>query len=1296
MDRSDLLHGQDTTTSVGRYCDQGARTDLICSWTRHHHHLSWPNFVKAMDRNASGFAYLKQKNSNISEAKIKEGIFVGPQIRELQQDGNFQNSLNEIEAAAWNSFRNVCKNFLGSVKVENYRDIVNDLLLSYKALGCNMSLKIHFLHSHLDFFPDNLGAVSDEHGERFHQDISSMEKRYQDYLEVRLLRNLTHLLKPDDNRIVMKLFVFDFKLQYRPGKCLILADTLSRDTHPIDELPTPFLEDRRMVKLISANISDEKLITLQKDTREDTTLLKIIHYVIEGWPISKKDVDEDVKPYYDFRHRIYLWNELLCVGSAIVVPGTQINYMLELLHKSHQGISAIQGLARESLFWPGMSMDIAERVKSCDICQKYQKSKTRETLRSFPIPDYPWQTVSMDIFYIERKPHLLIVDRFSGYPEVYALNPPTATNVRNKLRETFARFGIPETIMSDNGPPFHSEIMTDFCTKWGIRQIFSSPHLHRSNGLAERNIQTIKTLLNKCKYQGSDAYLALLTYRNTPKNDLPSPAQLCLSRSLRCLIPRITPLYGPCKTNQRHIENAKKRRQNSMKRYYDRSSKVYPKVSVGEEAWCQLSPKQAWTPVKITAHGNSPQSFKVETPSGREFLRNQQFLRPKNGPSGKGESPSLGTSFSGESSPVAADSSSWQRTTEEEPVAGPSTTPIQRQPSDGMVQSVIAITPHNTCQLCTTCREQKTIPEGENHCEGEEKPIDNVDRYGNDHPRGKWQQEDYVLNNRRADMAPAMTAQENHTKMLCGEDPICTFCNSKLKNEITHYIFDCSALKEERRTLMLKTGQLCASLPSIIDNMTQNKYIATAFYGFHKSLSQKKTKVSSLIRYTVYLSLFCLVVILLDPLHLEPRTYRLLPVVESISPICSMTDLRKLARIVFRREYKIIPIKVVIDCNCECLVCGGSVKDPEKLTGDLAPNTKLNQAALLYQDQLLGPESLAYLKGDVYTGTTDGCIMKFNPATGKLQQVAKLGNNCAHRPYNPSCSRPLGIRADSKGQLWVADAYKGIYSMDSLTGKRTEHVFFGHQVNGRPITFPDDLAVDEKKGLIYFSDASTRWKLNQVAWSFLEHDCSGRVLVYDLAAQKLSVLADNLCFPNGVELIPNKDVLLVAEYLGNRVLRIPLSGAKRGVPEVLVANLPGGVDNLRYNTKRGTVWMALGTVQRDNLLSKMAACCPPFAKFLGSLSFLLGSGLEKVALWTSQPLLHDIAIELQTGNILASKLLRPYGIAAEMDLNGKIIRTLQSPDGKLGHLSEVLETPDGQLYLGSYFNTFLGHLKTVV
>jgi hypothetical protein len=68
---------------------------------------------------------------------------------------------------------------LGNHKAANYQDVVQDLLTSYKAIGCNMSLKIHFLQPHLDLLPENLGEVSDERGERFHQDIMAMEKRYQ-------------------------------------------------------------------------------------------------------------------------------------------------------------------------------------------------------------------------------------------------------------------------------------------------------------------------------------------------------------------------------------------------------------------------------------------------------------------------------------------------------------------------------------------------------------------------------------------------------------------------------------------------------------------------------------------------------------------------------------------------------------------------------------------------------------------------------------------------------------------------------------------------------------------------------------------------------------------------------------------------------------------------------------------------------------------------------------------------------------------------------------------------------------
>ncbi|UYV66742.1 hypothetical protein LAZ67_4002742 [Cordylochernes scorpioides] len=110
-----------------------------------------------------------------------------------------------------------------------------------------------------------------------------------------------------------------------------------------------------------------------------------------------------------------------------------------------------------------------------------------------------------------------------------------------------------------------------------------------------------------------------------------SVMKLCLSRSLRCQVPRITPLYRPYQTNWRSVENAKRKRQSSMKEHYDRNGKSYPKVNVGEDAWCQMHPKETWTPVKISAQANSPQSFEVATPLGKMLIRYQQFIRPKDG-----------------------------------------------------------------------------------------------------------------------------------------------------------------------------------------------------------------------------------------------------------------------------------------------------------------------------------------------------------------------------------------------------------------------------------------------------------------------------------------------------------------------------------------------------------------------------------------------------------------------------------------------------------------------------------------
>ena len=77
------------------------------------------------------------------------------------------------------AFKSVCSDFLGNTCVPDYQACIEKLLKSYEDMGCLMSLKIHFLHSHLNFFLPNLGAVSDEHGERFHLDITKMESNYQ-------------------------------------------------------------------------------------------------------------------------------------------------------------------------------------------------------------------------------------------------------------------------------------------------------------------------------------------------------------------------------------------------------------------------------------------------------------------------------------------------------------------------------------------------------------------------------------------------------------------------------------------------------------------------------------------------------------------------------------------------------------------------------------------------------------------------------------------------------------------------------------------------------------------------------------------------------------------------------------------------------------------------------------------------------------------------------------------------------------------------------------------------------------
>lgn len=114
----------------------------------------------------------------VSAAKINAGIFIGPDVHKILNDVKFYNTLPKNFQEALKALKDVVENFLGNKRAPNYGELVQNMLKKYQAIGALMSLKMHFLHSHLNNFVENLGAQSDQHGERFHQDIKIMEKRY--------------------------------------------------------------------------------------------------------------------------------------------------------------------------------------------------------------------------------------------------------------------------------------------------------------------------------------------------------------------------------------------------------------------------------------------------------------------------------------------------------------------------------------------------------------------------------------------------------------------------------------------------------------------------------------------------------------------------------------------------------------------------------------------------------------------------------------------------------------------------------------------------------------------------------------------------------------------------------------------------------------------------------------------------------------------------------------------------------------------------------------------------------------
>ena len=158
-------------------------------------------FVKSLKMDDPAFCVLREIFPKHTAAKMKGGIFTGPEIRKMFQSADFAQSMTISQRNAWNSFRGVVHGFLGNRKDDRYEELVETLLDAYRDNGYRMSIKLHYLHSHLDFFSQNMGSISEEHGERFHQDIRTMELRYQGRRDNAMMGDYTWNLIRQDTSI---------------------------------------------------------------------------------------------------------------------------------------------------------------------------------------------------------------------------------------------------------------------------------------------------------------------------------------------------------------------------------------------------------------------------------------------------------------------------------------------------------------------------------------------------------------------------------------------------------------------------------------------------------------------------------------------------------------------------------------------------------------------------------------------------------------------------------------------------------------------------------------------------------------------------------------------------------------------------------------------------------------------------------------------------------------------------------------------------------------------------------------
>ena len=386
--------------------------------------------------------------------------------------------------------------------------------------------------------------------------------------------------KQASNRIqrwAWKLAAYEYTMAFRTSKQHGNADALSR--LPLREVPE-LSPDLPEVILMIENMDNSPISAkdIARRTKCDPILSQVHRFTQEGWPIQCAD---ELKPFEARKLELAIQSGCITWGGRVVIPPSAREPILSELHAGHPGVNRMKALARSFVWWPGIDQDIKERVQQCSICQQNRASPPKAPLQPWSWPTRPWARIHLDFAGpMAGKTYLIVIDAHSKWLEVIPMGVCSATTTIQALRTLFAQFGIPESIVSDNGPQFVAREFQNFCKANGIQQVRVAPYHPSSNGLAERAVRIFKEGLKKQSTGSLSDRVArvLFEYRRTPHTTTGlSPAELMFGRPLRSRLSLVRPSL------QQEVQD----KQLQQKLSHDKSAQ-YREFAEGEVVLCHF------------------------------------------------------------------------------------------------------------------------------------------------------------------------------------------------------------------------------------------------------------------------------------------------------------------------------------------------------------------------------------------------------------------------------------------------------------------------------------------------------------------------------------------------------------------------------------------------------------------------------------------------------------------------------------------------------------------------------------